>query len=89
MAVLLSVRYRPSDALEGATATDLFCYHGRTERICYGKYLGHGDAGHIVRITSGSDLMSELGWGRRFGRLPICPEHRAPTDTDWGTKEKP
>lgn len=56
---------------------------------CYGKYLGHGDAGHIVRITSGSDLMSELGWGRRFGRLPICPEHRAPTDTDWGTKEKP
>ncbi len=36
---------------------------------------------HEVDVPYDANL-ADLGWGRRGGRLPICPEHRHPTDED-------
>ena len=36
---------------------------------------------HVVDVPYDSEL-SALGWGRRSGRLPICPEHRSSFDEE-------
>jgi hypothetical protein len=38
--------------------------------------------GHAVEISRDADL-AKLGWARRGGRLPICPEHRRETDENY------
>ncbi len=56
----------------------VLCYHGEEHKIVY-----RDDSlllpMHRVDVPCGADLAA-LGWGRREGRLPICPEHRTPED---------
>jgi len=62
------------------------CHHGNESML---KPTDNGKLGvdryqiyptHTLEVPRDADL---VGWARRGGRLPICPGHRQPTDTDW------
>jgi hypothetical protein len=50
--------------------------HGRIEADTYNHRDGHPVEAVDIRYCF-------TGWGKRGGRLPICPEHRIPTDEDF------
>lgn len=56
------------------------CYHDRNPQDPH-------RAAHVIDLRVSKTVteidLQQLGWGRRDQHLPICPEHRAPTDQAW------
>lgn len=49
-----------------------YCYHGIVRDDPYPQPK------HAVKI-----LGEDRGWRKRFGRFPICPDHKHHTDEEW------
>lgn len=53
------------------------CYHGQEQFVRSDNSMLSPT--HWVDVAPSASLAS-LGWTKRAGRLPICPEHREPGD---------
>lgn len=75
---------------KGERVQEFYCYAGEEQLLEIDPETGKQWAdtfeergGHAVEAPYFLATMSELGWGKRGGRLPICPAHRCPEDVDW------
>lgn len=60
------------------------CHHGNERLLAASLPEGQILPTHSVQVPYDAEL-TDLGWGRRLGKLPICPEHRKATDDPYLT----